>query len=82
MADSEEVTKGCFTEAEGGMCQTVLQRFCGLEMPCKDTNMSDQEQERTVDELLYESQRLRIMLNIALVVIISTDVFLLIYFSI
>lgn len=82
MADSNEVTKGCFTEAEGGMCITVLQRFCGLEMPSKDTNTSDQEQEKTVDELLYEPQRVRIMLTIALVVIICTGVFLLIYFSI
>lgn len=83
MADrEEEETKGCPTEAGGGMCIKVLQRFCGLEMPSKDAIMSAQEQEKTVDELLYEPPRVRLMLNTAMVAIISTGVFLLIYFSI
>lgn len=69
----------CFTEAEGGLCLTFLQRFCGLEKAPKDTV---QEQEKTVDELLHESPRVRLMLNIGLVAIIFVGIFLLIYFSI
>ncbi|TNM94372.1 hypothetical protein fugu_002548 [Takifugu bimaculatus] len=80
--EEEEETMGCLTEAGDGMCIKVLQRFCGLEMPSKDAIMSAQEQEKTVDELLYEAPRVRLMLNIAMVAIVSTGVFLLIYFSI
>lgn len=80
--EEEEETKGCLTEAGDGMCIKVLQHFCGLDMPSKDNIMSAQEQEKTVDELLYEAPRVRLMLNIAMVATISTGVFLLIYFSI
>lgn len=81
MAGREE-PEGCFTEAEGGLCLKVLQRFCGLEKPSRDTVLSVQEQEKTADELLHESPRVGLMLNIGLVAIMSAGVFLFIYFSI
>lgn len=84
MADKEEEeeTMCCLTEAGDGMCIKVLQHFCGLETPPKDTIMSAQKQEKPVDELLYEAPRVRLILNIAMMATISTGVFLLIYFSI
>lgn len=72
MADREE--------PEGGLCIKVLQRFCGLEKPSRDTVLV-QEQEKTVDKLLQESPRVALVLNIGLVAIMSAGVFLFIYFS-
>lgn len=77
-----EEPEGCFTEAEGGLCVKVLQRFCGLEKPSRDTVLSVQEQEKTADELLHESPRVGLMLNTGLVAIMSAGIFLFIYFSI
>lgn len=81
MADREEAA-GCFTEVDGGLCVKVLKCLCGLEKPSRDTVLPVQEQEKTVDELLHESPRVALMLNIGLVAIMSAGVFLFIYFSI
>lgn len=80
MAESEE-PEGRFTEAEGRLCVKGLRRFCGLEKPSGDTVLSVQEEEKTVDELLHESPRVRLMLNVGMVAIMSAGVFLFIYFS-
>lgn len=80
MADREE-PEGCFTEAEGGVCLKVARHFCGLERPSRDTVLSVQDQEKTVDELLQEPPRVGLVLNVGLVAIVSAGVFLFIYFS-
>lgn len=77
-----EEPERCFTKMEGGLCVKIIQRFCGLEKPSRDTALSVQEREKTVDELLHESPRVGLMLNIGLVAIMSAGVFLFIYFSV
>ncbi|CAG06669.1 unnamed protein product [Tetraodon nigroviridis] len=79
MADSPE---GCYARAEGGLCVKFLQCFCGLEKPSRDKSLSVQEAGKRVDELLHESPRAALMLNIGLVAIMSVGVFLFIYFSV
>ncbi|XP_071320936.1 sodium/myo-inositol cotransporter-like [Trachinotus anak] len=82
--DGEE-EEGCFGggEVEDGRCVKVLQWFCGIqEKPSKAQVITVQEQEKIVDELLYETPRTRIILNIGLVLICSIGIFLFIYFSV
>ncbi|XP_022621320.1 sodium/myo-inositol cotransporter-like [Seriola dumerili] len=79
-----EEEEGCFggREVEGGRCLKVLEWFCGFhEKPSKAQVITVQEQEKIVDELLYEPPRARIILNTGLVVICSVGIFLFIYFS-
>ncbi|XP_041834279.1 sodium/myo-inositol cotransporter-like [Melanotaenia boesemani] len=67
---------------EGGRCMKALDWFCGLqEKPSKAQVITVQEEEAIVDKLLYESPRNRIILNIGLMVICSTGLFLFAYFS-
>lgn len=82
MTNKEVESEGCFTgDTEGGMCIKVLENICGLQNPSKDQIMAVQEQEKTVDDLLNEPPRNRNVLNIGLVVITATGMFIFIYFS-
>ncbi|XP_047433170.1 sodium/myo-inositol cotransporter-like [Mugil cephalus] len=67
---------------DGGCCTKVLGWFCGFqEKPSKAQVITAEEQEKIVDELLHESPRTRILLNIGLMVICCVGVFLFVYFS-
>ncbi|KAL3999480.1 hypothetical protein ACER0C_007251 [Sarotherodon galilaeus] len=67
---------------ERGRCIKTLDWFCGFkEESSKDQAITVQEQEKMVEELLYEPPTTRIILNIALVVVCSVGIFLFIYFS-
>lgn len=81
MADGEE-PKGRFAEAEGGFCVKFLQRICGFEKRSRDAVLSVQEGGKIADKLLHESPKAALMLNVGLVAIMSTGVFLFIFFSI
>lgn len=85
MAEGKEVRDGekeecCFGAegVEGGKCMKVLDWFCGFQEKAEVTTV---EKQKTVDELLHEPLQTRIILNIGLVVICSTGIFLFIYFS-
>lgn len=71
---------GCFgvEGVESGKCMKVLDWFCGVQ---QKEEVNTVEEQKTVDELLHEPLQTRIILNIALVVICTTGIFLFIYFS-
>lgn len=74
-----EMEEGCFGGGvEGGKCMKVLDWFCGLQEKAEVITV---EEQKTVDELLHEPPRTRIVLNVGLVVICSIGIFLFIYFS-
>ncbi|XP_042369123.1 sodium/myo-inositol cotransporter-like [Plectropomus leopardus] len=79
----EEEEKGCLGGGgvEGGRCMRALECFCGFQEKPSEAQVKVQEQERNMDELLHEPPRIRIILNIGLVVICSVTIFILIYFS-
>ncbi|KAF3706235.1 Sodium/myo-inositol cotransporter [Channa argus] len=75
----EEKKDGCFG---GGGVKRVLDCLCGFQEKLTEAPVvAVQEQEKTLDELLYEPPRTRIILNTGLVVICSIGIFLFIYFS-
>ncbi|XP_030604954.1 sodium/myo-inositol cotransporter-like [Archocentrus centrarchus] len=82
----EEEDESCVGEEaklDGGRCMKVLDWFCGFkEGSSKAQVITVQEQEKMVDELLYEPPITRIILNVALVVVCSIGIFLFVYFSI
>lgn len=84
MRDGEEEDQSCFRGGvQGGRGMKALEWFCGLQKnPSKDQVLTVQEQEKIVDELLYEPPRSRLILNIGLVVVSSVAIFLFIYFSV
>ncbi|XP_040888224.1 sodium/myo-inositol cotransporter-like [Toxotes jaculatrix] len=85
VGEGEEEEEGCFGggAVEGGRCIKLLEWFCGFqEKSSKAQVITVQEQEKIVDELLYEPPRTRIILNTGLVVICSVGIFLFIYFSV
>ncbi|KAJ0062510.1 hypothetical protein NL108_014982 [Boleophthalmus pectinirostris] len=63
-------------------CLRVVNWFCKInEDPASTYKPSAQEQERMVDELLYESPKMKIVLNFALALICGVGVFLFVYFT-
>lgn len=85
VCNGEGEDESCFggKGVESGRCMKVLGWLCGLqEEPSKALAITVQEEEAIVEELLHESPRNRIILNIGLVVICSVGVFLFAYFSI
>lgn len=83
MRDGEEEDQSCFRGGvQGRRCMKALEWLCGLQKnPSKDQVLTVQEQEKIVDELLYEPPRSRLILNIGLVLVSSVAIFLFIYFS-
>ncbi|XP_041727882.2 sodium/myo-inositol cotransporter-like [Coregonus clupeaformis] len=81
-ADQEEPWVVCCGGGEKGRCVRVLEWFCGLkEEPVKTPPRSAQEEERLLQEMLQETPRTRLILNMGLVLVCSVGVFLFIYFS-
>uniref|UniRef100_A0A8C7PC19 Sodium/myo-inositol cotransporter n=1 Tax=Oncorhynchus mykiss TaxID=8022 RepID=A0A8C7PC19_ONCMY len=69
-------------EGEKGRCVRVLEWFCGFkEEPAKTRPRSAEEEERLLQEMLQETPRTRLILNMGLVLVCSVGVFLFIYFS-
>ncbi|XP_034029735.1 sodium/myo-inositol cotransporter-like [Thalassophryne amazonica] len=81
--DGGEDVEECSGAVVGGdKCMVVLQYVCGVQQkPSKTQALPVKEYERVVDDILHESLRTRILLNVGLVLICSAGVFLLIYFS-
>ncbi|KAM4560447.1 sodium/myo-inositol cotransporter-like isoform 1-T2 [Odontesthes bonariensis] len=79
----EGVDEGCFgSEGVEGGCMKALDWFCGFKEESSEAQViTTQEQDRIVDELLYEPPGTRIILNVGLVVICSVGIFLFVYFS-
>ncbi|XP_055785990.1 sodium/myo-inositol cotransporter-like [Salvelinus fontinalis] len=67
---------------EKGRCVRVLEWFCGFkEEQAKTRPRSPEEEERLLQEMLQETPRTRLILNMGLVLVCSVGVFLFIYFS-
>uniref|UniRef100_A0A674BH68 Sodium/myo-inositol cotransporter n=1 Tax=Salmo trutta TaxID=8032 RepID=A0A674BH68_SALTR len=72
----------CGVGGEKGRCVRVLEWFCGFkEEPAKTRPRSAEEEERLLQEMLQETPRTRLILNMGLVLVCSVGVFLFIYFS-
>lgn len=69
-------------EVENEKCLQVVGWFCGMKGESSKTPvLSVREQEKIIDELLYESPGTKIVLNSALVLICGIGVFLFVYFT-
>ncbi|CAL9698699.1 unnamed protein product [Knipowitschia caucasica] len=67
---------------ENSKCLLAVNWFCGIKEDPTSTHVpSEQELKKVVDELLYESPRMKVVLNIALVIICGVGVFLFVYFT-
>lgn len=69
-------------DVETSRCLRVVNWFCGIqEDPASAHTPSPQEQEKMVEALLYESPKIKIILNFALVFICGIGIFLFVYFT-
>ncbi|XP_023680477.2 sodium/myo-inositol cotransporter [Paramormyrops kingsleyae] len=67
---------------EGGRCVKVMDWFCGYkEQATKDQRRSVEDEERLIQEMLYESPRIKVILNLTLLVVCSLGIFMFVYFS-
>lgn len=72
----------CNKDAGNSKCVQMIDWFCGIEEDPASTHVpSPQEQEKMADELLYESPKMKIILNSALVFICGIGIFLFVYFT-
>ncbi|XP_073329815.1 sodium/myo-inositol cotransporter [Pagrus major] len=77
MSRAEE---GCHDNEETSRCLRVLEWFCG----CKEGAQSTQQkvvQEEDIVEMLYEPPRVKVLLNLGLVLVCSLGIFMFVYFS-
>lgn len=80
--DDEDVGYFGGTAVEGGRCVRALEWICGFQVKASKAKViTVQDQERIMDELLYEPPQIKIILNIALFMVSSVGIFLFIYFS-
>ncbi|XP_033835118.1 sodium/myo-inositol cotransporter-like [Periophthalmus magnuspinnatus] len=80
--DRQKQEESCYDDIGNSKCLQVINWFCGInEDPTSTYEPSAQEQEKIVDELLYESPKMKIVLNIALAFICGVGVFLFVYFT-
>ncbi|XP_005799423.1 sodium/myo-inositol cotransporter [Xiphophorus maculatus] len=67
---------------EKGLCMRFIDRFCGYkEEPHGAPQKISQEDERVIAAMLYESPRVKLLLNLALFVVCSVGIFMFVYFS-
>uniref|UniRef100_A0A8C6V3B1 Sodium/myo-inositol cotransporter n=1 Tax=Neogobius melanostomus TaxID=47308 RepID=A0A8C6V3B1_9GOBI len=72
----------CYGDAGNSRCLQFVNWFCGIqEDPVSACVQSPQEHEKMVEELLYESPRMKMILNLALVFICGVTIFLFVYFT-
>ncbi|MEQ2233579.1 Sodium/myo-inositol cotransporter [Ilyodon furcidens] len=80
--DMIRVEQGCHGQGERGLCMRFIDCFCGYkEEPNGAPQKVKQEDERVVAELLYESPRVKLLLNLALMVVCCLGIFMFVYFS-
>ncbi|KAJ8352482.1 hypothetical protein SKAU_G00239580 [Synaphobranchus kaupii] len=78
--DSPEVASR--TIGGNGMFMKVLDWFCGYkESAAKDQPKTQEEEEHLIAEMLYESPKTKLILNLGLLVVCSLGVFMFAYFS-
>ncbi|XP_027879602.1 sodium/myo-inositol cotransporter [Xiphophorus couchianus] len=67
---------------EKGLCMRFIDCFCGYkEEPHGASQKISQEDERVIAAMLYESPRVKLLLNLALFVVCSVGIFMFVYFS-
>ncbi|KPP66083.1 sodium/myo-inositol cotransporter-like [Scleropages formosus] len=72
---------GC-SSRDGGRCLRIVDWFCGYkEEAAKDKPKSAEEEGQLIEELLYESPRTKVILNLGLLVVCSLGIFMFVYFS-
>ncbi|XP_047227211.1 sodium/myo-inositol cotransporter [Girardinichthys multiradiatus] len=80
--DMIRAEQGCHGQGERGLCMRFIDCFCGYkEEPNGAPQRVKQEDERVVAELLYESPRVQLLLNLALMVVCCVGIFMFVYFS-
>ncbi|MEQ2259553.1 Sodium/myo-inositol cotransporter [Xenotaenia resolanae] len=80
--DMIRAEQGCHGQGERGLCMRFIDCFCGYkEEPNGAPQKVKQEDERVVAELLYESPRVKLLLNLALMVVCCAGIFMFVYFS-
>uniref|UniRef100_A0A672IU31 Sodium/myo-inositol cotransporter n=1 Tax=Salarias fasciatus TaxID=181472 RepID=A0A672IU31_SALFA len=78
----EENTNAGGGKTDGRCCVGALKWFCGMQKKTpRVPEVTEQDRERIVDELLHESPEITVSLNMGLLVICSVGVFLFAYFS-
>ncbi|XP_061571458.1 sodium/myo-inositol cotransporter-like [Cololabis saira] len=81
-SDRGKEVEDCLGGAEGGRCMNTLEWLCCLKgKPSEVHDLTVEEEEKVVDELLHEPPGTRIMLNTGLGLVCSVGIFLFVYFS-
>ncbi|KAJ3592580.1 hypothetical protein NHX12_007707 [Muraenolepis orangiensis] len=76
----DQAKAGGHANRKRGLFQVLLDGFCGYEGAQNDKKMQ-MEDERTIAEMLYEPPRIKILLNVGLVLVCSLGVTMFVYFS-
>ncbi|XP_071374187.1 sodium/myo-inositol cotransporter [Centroberyx affinis] len=73
--------EGCHGNRESGRCLRLLDWFCGYKDEAQNTQPTMLEEERVIAEMLYEPPRVKLLLNVGLVLVCSLGIFMYVYFS-
>ncbi|KAM3862015.1 sodium/myo-inositol cotransporter [Diretmus argenteus] len=75
--------EGSHGNGESGRCLRLFDWFCGYKGGAQHTQLPQKvlSEEERVEEMLYEPPRVKMLLNIGLVLIISLGIFLYVYFT-
>uniref|UniRef100_A0A1A8J239 Sodium/myo-inositol cotransporter n=2 Tax=Nothobranchius kuhntae TaxID=321403 RepID=A0A1A8J239_NOTKU len=79
--EMNKAEKGCHRKEDKTPCIRLLDCFCGYKEEPSAPQTVTQEDERVIAKMLYEPPRVKILLNIALVLVCSVGIFMFIYFS-
>lgn len=74
--------EGCHGNGETSKCMRLLQWFCGYKEGAQSAQQKvPQDDERIIAEMLYEPPRVKLLLNLGLLLVCSLGIFMFIYFS-
>lgn len=74
--------EGCHGNGETSKCMRLLQWFCGYKEEAQSAQQKvPQDDERIIAEMLYEPPRVKLLLNLGLLLVCSLGIFMFIYFS-
>lgn len=74
--------EGCHGNGETSKCVRLLQWFCGYKEGAQSAQQKvPQDDERIIAEMLYEPPRVKLLLNLGLLLVCSLGIFMFIYFS-
>ncbi|KAK5617731.1 Sodium/myo-inositol cotransporter [Crenichthys baileyi] len=80
--DTIRAEQGCHGQGERGLFMRFIDCFCGYkEEPNGAPQKVKQKDERVIAEMLYESPRVKLLLNLALMVVCCVGIFMFVYFS-